>query len=52
MTRTEVSEIFGRNKSRQELDRIREALIKAGKLRVSLKPESGSKKPVERWQVA
>jgi RepB DNA-primase from phage plasmid len=52
LTRTEISEMFGRNKSRQELDRIREALIKAGKLRVSLKPEDGSKKPVERWEVA
>lgn len=52
MTRTEVSELFGRNKSRQELDRIREALIKAEKLRVSLKTEGGSKKPVERWFVA
>ena len=52
MTRTEVSELFGRNKSRQDLDRIREALIKAGKLRVSLNTENGSKKPVERWQAA
>jgi hypothetical protein len=52
MTRTEVSELFGRNKSRQELDRIREALIKAEKLRVSLKTEGRSKKPVERWFVA
>ncbi|CAA9444729.1 MAG: hypothetical protein AVDCRST_MAG28-585 [uncultured Rubrobacteraceae bacterium] len=52
MTRTEVSELFGRNKTRQDLDRIREALIKAGKLRVSLNTENGSKKPVERWQAA
>ncbi len=52
MTRTEVSELFGRNKSRQELDRIREALIKAGRVRVSLNPEVGSKKPVERWSAA
>lgn len=52
MTRTEISELFGRNKSRQDLDRIREALIKAGKLRVSLNTENGSKKPVERWQAA
>jgi hypothetical protein len=50
MTRTEVSELFGRNKSRQELDRIREALIKAGRVRVSLSTEGGSKKPIERWK--
>ncbi len=52
MTRTEVSELFGRNKSRQELDRIREALIKAGRVRVFLNTEGGSKKPVERWSAA
>jgi hypothetical protein len=52
MTRTEVSELFGRNKSRQELDRIREALVKAGRVRVSLNAEGGSKKPVERWSAA
>lgn len=52
MTRTEVSELFGRNKSRRELDRIREALIKAGKLHVSSSAEDGSKKPVERWHAA
>jgi hypothetical protein len=52
LTRTEISEIFGRNKSRQELDRIRASLIQAGKVRVSLKPEADSKKPVERWEVA
>jgi hypothetical protein len=52
LTRTEISEIFGRNKSRQELDRIREALLKAGKLRVSHVKEEGSKKPVEKWQAA
>jgi hypothetical protein len=52
LTRTEISEIFGRNKSRQELDRIRASLIQAGKVRVSLTPEADSKKPVERWEVA
>lgn len=52
MTRTEIRDLFGRNKSGQELDRIREALIKAGKLRVSLDHEGGSKKPVERWYAA
>jgi hypothetical protein len=52
MTRTEVSELFGRNKSRQELDRIREALLKADKIHVSVSTEGGSKKPVERWFVA
>jgi hypothetical protein len=52
MTRTEVSDLFGRNKSRQELDRIREALLKADKIRISLTNEGGSKKPVERWYAA
>jgi len=52
MTRTEVSELFGRNKSRQDLDRIREALIRTGRIRVSLSTEGGSKKPVERWHAA
>jgi hypothetical protein len=52
MTRTEVSDLFGRNKSRQELDRIREALLKADKIRISLINERGSKKPVERWYAA
>jgi hypothetical protein len=52
MTRTEVSDLFGRNKSRQELDRIREALLKADKIRISLINEGGSKKPVERWYAA
>ncbi len=52
LTRTEISEIFGRNKSRQELDRIREALLKAGRLRISHVKEEGSKKPVEKWQAA
>jgi hypothetical protein len=52
LTRTEVSELFGRNKSRRDLDRIRQALIKAGKLNVSLNYEANSKKPVERWRAA
>jgi uncharacterized protein DUF3987 len=52
MTRTEISELFGRNKSRQELDRIREALLKADKIRISLNNEGGSKKPIERWFAA
>ncbi|MDQ3317093.1 MAG: DUF3987 domain-containing protein, partial [Actinomycetota bacterium] len=52
MTRTEVSDLFGRNKSRQELDRIREALLKADKILISLSNEGGSKKPVERWYAA
>jgi len=52
MTRTEISELFGRNRSRQELDSIRAALIKAGRLNVTLGSEGGSKKPVERWSAA
>lgn len=52
LTRTDVRDLFGRNKGRQEIDRIREVLIKANKLRVSLGSEDGSKKPVERWFAA
>ncbi len=52
MTRTEVSGLFGRNKSREELDRIRAALLKADKIAVSWSTEDGSKKPVERWHAA
>lgn len=49
MTRTDVRDLFGRNKSAQELNRIREVLVKAGRVRVSSATEGGSKKPVERW---
>ncbi len=52
LTRTEIRDLFGRNKSGQDIDRIREVLIKAGRLRVALTNESGSKKPVERWFAA
>jgi len=51
MTRTEISELFGRNKSSRDLERIREALQKAGRIHVSMVSESGSKKPVERWHL-
>jgi hypothetical protein len=49
MMRTEVSELFGRNKSAHELDRIQRTLIVAGRINVSRDREGGSKKPVERW---
>jgi hypothetical protein len=49
MSRTEIRDLFNRNKSGQQIDRIREALSRAGKVRVALTSEEGSKKPVERW---
>ena len=52
MTRTEVRDLFGRNKGREQLDRIREALVRTQRILVSLTTEEGSKKPVERWYVA
>ena len=52
MTRTESRDLFNRNKGGQEIDRIREALIGAGKVRVVLTNEEGSKKPIERWFAA
>jgi hypothetical protein len=52
LTRTEVSELFGRNKSRDELDRIQRVLLEAGRLRVTRTYEGKSKKPVERWHAA
>jgi hypothetical protein len=51
MTRTEISELFGRNKSSRDLERIREVLQRAGRIHVSMVSESGSKKPVERWHL-
>jgi RepB DNA-primase from phage plasmid len=52
LTRTEVSELFGRNKSRDELDRIQRVLLEAGRLRVTRTYEGKSKKPIERWYAA
>jgi hypothetical protein len=52
MTRTEVRDLFGRNRSGEELDRVMEVLAEAGRIRVSKHREGGSKKPVERWHAA
>jgi hypothetical protein len=52
MTRTEVRDLFGRNRSGEELDRIMEVLAEAGRIRVTKHRENGSKKPVERWHAA
>ncbi len=52
MTRTEVRDLFGRNRSGEELDRIMEVLAAAGRIRVTKHRGSGSKKPVERWHAA
>ena len=52
MTRTEIRNLFGRNRSGEELDRIMEVLAEAGRIRVTRHRENGSKKPVERWYAA
>ncbi len=52
MTRTEVRDLFGRNRSGEELDRIMQVLAEAGRIRVTKHRENGSKKPVERWHAA
>ena len=52
MTRTEIRDLFGRNRSGEELDRIMEVLAEAGRIRVTRHRENGSKKPVERWHAA
>jgi hypothetical protein len=49
MTRTEVSELFGRNKDAGEIDRIRRLLLDTGKIRVEKVRAEGAKKPVEWW---
>jgi RepB DNA-primase N-terminal domain len=52
LTRTEIRDLFGRNKGTEELDRIRRVLLEAGRLRVSRAYEGKGKKPVERWHAA
>ena len=52
MTRTEIRDLFGRNRSGEELDRIMEVLAEAGRIHVTKHRENGSKKPVERWHAA
>ncbi len=52
LTRTEIRDLFGRNKSGEELDRIFSVLSNAGRIRATRHRESGSKKPVERWYAA
>jgi hypothetical protein len=52
LTRTEVRDLFGRNRSGEELDRILKVLADAGRVRVTRHREGGSKKPVERWHAA
>lgn len=49
LARNEVREFFGRNKGRDELDRIRDVLQNAERIRVTRAPEGAGTKPVERW---
>jgi hypothetical protein len=52
MTRTEVSNLFSRNRGADELDRIEAVLTEAGRIRITRHQERGSKKPIERWHAA
>jgi hypothetical protein len=52
LTRTEISDLFSRNKNSQELDRIQTTLLNANRIRVSYTKEEGTKKPTERWHAA
>ncbi len=52
MTRNEIRELFGRNKSAEELDRIRAVLLKERRIRVIKRHEGEGKKPTERWYAA
>jgi hypothetical protein len=48
LTRTEISSLFGRNKSKEELEEALTALVARGEVR-SVKEESTGRKPIERW---
>jgi hypothetical protein len=49
LTRTEVRDLFGRNKGTEEIDRILKVLLEAGRVRVTKSHKAGSNKPVEGW---
>ena len=52
MTRTEIRDLFGRNKNAGELQRILDLLKDTGKARATREREADGKKPVERWHAA
>lgn len=49
MTRTEVRDLFGRNKGAAELQRVLDLLYESGKAHPTRQREGDGKKPVERW---
>ena len=52
LTRTEIRDLFGRNKGASELDRIQAILLRAGRIRIEYKQGGKSKKPTETWYAA
>jgi hypothetical protein len=52
MTRTEVRDLFERNKNKAELDRIKELLLDAGRITIRYEKIAGSRKRSEIWVAA
>jgi hypothetical protein len=50
LSRTDIRDLFGRNKSANDLDRIAQVLVSVGRLQVTREATEGSKKPVEWWR--
>jgi len=50
LSRTDVSGLFGRNRSSTDLDRIAQVLLSAGRLQMTREAIEGSKKKVEWWR--
>jgi hypothetical protein len=50
LSRTDIRDLFGRNKSAGDLDRIAQVLVSAGRLQMTRERAEGSKKPVEWWR--
>jgi len=50
LSRTDVSGLFGRNKSSTDLDRIAQVLVSANRLQITRVFVDGSKKKVEWWR--
>ena len=49
LTRTEIRDLFGRNKGASEVERIQAVLLRAGRVRTEHKQSGKSKKPTEKW---
>jgi hypothetical protein len=50
LTRTEVRDLFERHKGKEALDRIRDLLLRAGRIVVERIPQEGSRKSSEVWR--